>query len=51
MIIMSVKELKRPFVPRRKIWKLRGCYSTDVRQNLEAKKKWAKVEDTWLCLK
>ena len=52
---MSVKKVKRPYVPRRKIWKLKEVatkkeFSANIKQNLETKKSGTKVEDKWTCL-
>ena len=56
LIIKSPMKVKKLFVPRRKIWKLKQDatkekFSTGVRQNLDTKKKGAKVNDKWSCLK
>ena len=54
--VKSVKEVKRPFVARRKVWKLkkvvaREDFSAAVKQKLESLDKGTRVEDQWSALK
>lgn len=56
LTLKTSREVKRPHVPRRKVWKLkeeniRQAFGAYVQENLEGQEVSASVEDKWSCLK